>query len=33
LQIILKHLGNDPKTGIIASGETDLDVVFEVVVQ
>lgn len=33
LQVVLKHLGEDPKTGNIASGETDMDVVFDVVVQ
>jgi hypothetical protein len=33
LQVVLKHLGEDPKTGNITNGESDLDVVFEVVVQ
>ncbi len=33
LRIVLKHLGSDPKTGNIASGETDVDAIFDVVVQ
>jgi len=33
LQVVLKHLGEDPKTSNITSGETDMDVVFDVVVQ
>jgi|APTNR8051073442_1049403.scaffolds.fasta_scaffold53042_2 hypothetical protein len=33
LQIVLKHLGNEPKTGNIINGETDLDLIFDVVVQ
>ncbi len=33
LKITLKHLGEDPKTGNIDNGETDMDVVFDVVVQ
>lgn len=32
LRIVLKHLGDNPKTGNIDDGETDLDVIFNVAV-